>query len=862
MSLEPYRRKRNFDETPEPEPLTAEPVGPALRFVVQLHRATRLHYDFRLELDGALKSWAVPKGPSLNPADKRLAMMVEDHPLEYRNFEGIIPAGNYGAGAVIIWDEGTYRPLLSESGVGEEEMLRRGLAKGDLKFTLEGQKLHGAFGLVKIKRENEPNAWLLIKKQDGFVTTDDVTRYDHSARSNETLDSISRAPETIAEPALDLSGAKPGPMPGQLSPMLASLAEQPFDRDGWFFEIKWDGYRALAFRTDAGVRLVSRRGKDFTATYPAIAHELAGLASDAVLDGEIVVVDNDGKPHFGWLQQFGQSTQGLLIYYVFDILHLGGYDLRPLPLRRRREILASVLRPTPHVRISEAFEARGSDLFRAAGLRDLEGIIAKDGASPYRSGARTQEWLKLKTHQEQEAVIGGYTEPQGGRKYLGAVLLGMYEGGKLIYAGHAGTGLDDGELADLWAHLAPLATNACPFAETPKANAAVTWVRPELVGRVRFAEWTMDGHLREPVFLGLRDDVDAQTVRRERAVNSSGGNAGPTDATDSRSQPGGPVTPVERSLAPQRRYARPDASENRTLLIEGRTVRITHADKVLWPEDRITKENMIEYYRLVAPMILPYLRDRPLALHRFPNGVSGQSFFQKDMGDAPDWMETATITSEGDGRPITSVICQDEASLIHLANLACIELNPWSSRRASLDLPDYLILDLDPEAIEFEQVIRVANGVHQLLEEIDTPCYVKTSGATGLHVCVPLGARYDYDQTRQFANLVAFAVNSRLPDITSLERKPEKRQGRVYLDYLQNGRGKTIAVAYGLRPRRGAPVSTPLQWDEVRPGLDPAAFNIRSMSDRMARTADPFRAVLGPGIDMAHSLECLARVMR
>lgn len=881
MTLETYRKKRNFKQTPEPPPEGAEPAAPAgepLRFVVQKHAASHLHYDFRLELGGALKSWAVPKGPSLNPADKRLAMMVEDHPLDYRTFEGIIPEGNYGAGTVMVWDEGTYTALGATTREESEKILAEQLGKGSLKVVLRGQKLKGAFAISKMHGGKEENAWLLVKKQDDFATPQDVLLWDRSVVTGRSLDEIAEAREaewtsnrsngqederpdpgargfapavgTAAEPAailrvdgmdvsrIDLTGAIPAPLPREVKPMLATLTDEPFDREGWLFEIKWDGYRAVAELGGGEVLLYSRNMLSYNERYESIVRDLRTLEFDAVIDGEVVVLDEAGRPQFKLLQNWLNDGAGQLVYYVFDIIYLQGYDLCNLPLLRRKAILKAILPELPHVRWSDYIEHHGRALYDSARQHDLEGVIAKDTASQYRSGDRTEDWLKVKTHLQQSAVICGFTEPRGGRKDLGALILGVYEetpDRELVYIGHTGGGFTQAELAYVKERLEPYVVKKSPFKDAPPTNAPPTWTRPELVCDVKFAEWSKDGMMRQPIFIGLRDDIEPQSVCRE--------------------------LPVPLAKAVKRRYKRKE-DKPEEITVDGHKLTITNPDKLYWPDEGLTKRDLISYYRGIAPLILPYLVDRPESLHRFPNGINGESFFQKDVGgQVPEWVQTISLGEE-DGDPEEYLICQDEATLVLMANMGCIEVNPWNSRRQNLNKPDYLVIDLDPLDIAFVEVIRAAQEVHRVFEAAEMPNYVKTSGATGLHIYVPLEAKYSYDQVREFGRLVAYLVNDRLPETTSVERSPEKRKGKIYLDFLQNRRGQTMATVYSLRPRSGAPVATPLLWEEVVPGMTPAHFNIRTLPDRLAKHGDLFKPVLGEGIDLAESLQRLEKVTK
>lgn len=845
MSLKTYRDKRRFNETPEPRGKTEHESG-SLRFVVQKHHASRLHYDFRLEIDGVLKSWAVPKGPSLDPADRRLAMMVEDHPLDYRTFEGIIPPGNYGAGRVIVWDEGTYA-VNGDGRAANEREARAGLAAGRLSFVMHGHKLRGEFTLIKLQR-GEKNAWLLMKKRDEFATNNDVTADERSVRSGRTLVEVDRispppgfagggqggektlagkrarsrtqaaSPRKAEGRAKSISG-----MPRSVRPMLATLIDESFDRDGWFFEVKWDGYRAIAEVGRDAVRLYSRNHTPFETKFAPIVDSLWKLDHEAVLDGEIVVLDDEGRSRFQLLQNYQKTGRGNLIYYVFDLLYLDGEDLRSRPLSERKKLLRQIVgRKQGKIRFSDHVEKTGIKFFDAAIDRGLEGIIGKDGASAYKEGKRTGAWVKIKTRQRQEAIIGGFTAPRGRRVEIGALVLGVHEGPDLVYIGHTGGGLDDAALADLRQRLEPLVRDTCPFKKAPKTNAPVRWVEPQLVCEVEFQEWTEDGRMRQPIFIGLREDKPARQVRREKPA------------------------------------PRPDAESDRK---SADGPKLTNLDKVYWPKEGYTKGDLIEYYREVAPLILPHLRDRAMSLHRHPDGIEGESFFQKDVSKhpPPEWVETATIPTDSGRKNITYVVCQDERTLLYLANLGCIELNPWLSRIDRADKPDLLVIDLDPEDSPFSRVIETAIAVHKLLDRAGAENLCKTSGKRGMHICIPLGAKYSYGVARQFAEVVANVVNRQLPKTTSVVRSPAKRQKLVYLDYLQNARGQTIAAPYSVRPAPGATVSTPLHWREVRRRLDPTKFTMHTIPRRLDKVGDLWKPINGRGVDL---LECLERLNR
>lgn len=832
MNLIEYHRKRNFNSTPEPAGEETE-SSPGLRFVVQKHHASRLHYDFRLEMGGALKSWAVPKGPSLNPSDKRLAMMVEDHPLEYADFEGVIPAGNYGAGTVMVWDRGTYEPPADKGIEDSESFFRQEVHKGHLSFVLHGQKLKGEFSLVKMADRGE-NAWLLIKKSDEHATGEDVLFRDRSVLSGRSMEEIAASKKRWhgKDSPFDFTGAVRAEMPHGVSPMLATEADAPFDREGWLFEIKWDGYRAIAEVSDQGIEIYSRRQQSFNKDFPAVISALEQLEHEAVLDGEVVVLDEAGRSHFQLLQNYKRTrvAEGRLVYYVFDLLWLDGYDLRSLPLRQRKQMLKEMLQGQADVRYSDHIEGAGVKFYEMVREQGLEGVLAKNAESPYREAKRTRDWLKVKTCLRQEAVIAGYTEPKGGRKYFGAVILGVYDkDGELVYVGHTGGGFSDRSLKEVHEKLQPLIQEKPPFTIPPKTNAPATWVKPQLVCEVKFQEWTDGGHMRKPIFLGMREDKDPGHVHWEMPK------------------------PLDEILPETELAAEPG--------MPGTRVKLTNLDKTYWPREGYTKGDLLEYYSNISSVILPYLTDRPESLHRHPDGIEGESFFQKNVDVAPAWVKTIPIRSESEGREINYLVCQDIDTLLYIANMGCIEINPWNSRHTSLDSPDYLVVDLDPEGISFDAVIETALKTKEVLDNIQVPNYCKTSGATGLHIYVPLGAKYTYKQARDFTHVVVSLVHQALPDTTSLERMPDKRQNRVYLDYLQNRRAQTLAAPYSVRPRPGAPVSAPLQWSEVKTGLNPASFTIRTIGERLERLGDLWQPVVGPGMDMSKALAKLAETM-
>ncbi len=811
MGLKKYHAKRDFKQTPEPKGKESPKRAHTLEFVVQEHHARQLHYDFRLELDGVLKSWAVPKGPSMNPHDHHLAIQTEDHPFAYRKFEGEIPKGNYGAGTVIIWDKGTYEPRQESAHQSTE--IRKGLKAGHLTFILHGKKLNGEFALIKFHGSEEKDAWLLVKKGDESASSEDIMHKDRSVISGKKVDEIG------------LASAPKVRMPHHIIPMLCTLVDAPFSKPDWFFELKWDGYRAIGTKEGSKIELYSRNGLDFEPKYPPVAEGLRALKNDVVLDGEIVVVDDKGHPHFEWLQSWVKTKNGELRYYVFDILWLDGRDLRDLPLRERKKILKGLLPKKSVFFFSDDILEHGEDLFEQAQKHGLEGIVAKRADSPYRMGERGQDWLKIKTHLRQETVICGFTEPRGSRKFLGSLLLGVYEKGQLTYVGHSGGGFATSEMKDLRKKLDKIERTTSPFANSPKVTETTHWVEPKLVCEVSFSEWTKEGSMRQPKFEGMRDDKAPKNVHKEQAV------------------------------APAAIHHKKDDH----VQIAGSKVQFTHLDKIFWPDHNYTKGDLISYYQSVAKIMLPYLKDRPESLNRHPNGVADAGFFHKDVNfKLPLFAKSTKMYSESTREDIHFLLCNNADTLLYMAQLGCIEINPWNSRTNKPEHPDWAVIDLDPEGVDFKTVITVAQTVHQVCDEWDIPAYPKTSGKTGIHIFIPLGAKYTYDQARQFAQLIALEVNKRLPKITSVERSPEKRHHRVYLDYLQNSKGQTLAAPYSVRPTKDATVSTPLHWNEVTPKLKPTDFTIKNMGARLKKHGDLWAPVLKKGVDLKKLLKKLS----
>jgi bifunctional non-homologous end joining protein LigD len=768
VSLREYERKRDRRKTPEP--FGGKGRGKAPIFVVQRHDARRLHYDFRLERNGALASWAVPKGVPLEPGQQHLAVHVEDHPLDYATFEGEIPKGEYGAGTVEIWDSGTYE-LVEEK------------PNGGLTVRLHGKKLEGTWSLVPAHLSGDEKNWLILRKRD------------------------------------EAAPARSGPRRAY-APMLATPADaKEMPRvDGWEYEIKWDGYRIVSRVAGGEVEMRTRKNQDYTERFTNVARELvkALKTPDCVVDGEVCALDEDGRPSFSAMQQAKTGTP--IVYYVFDVLEVDGAPTVDLPLRERRERLLKLLdRRNRTVKFSESFDD-GRALYEAAKQQRLEGIMGKRIDSPYLPGKRSRDWLKFKTHGEQEFVIAGYTRGKGRREWsFGSLVLGVYGPEGLEWVGNVGTGFDDAEIDRLLKKLRPLERKESPFAKPTKMPRVrkddVVWVEPKLVAEASFAEWTHDGRLRAPVYLGLREDKDAREVRRELPE-----------------QPDTPIPDVVRK--------------------GNRVLRLSNLDKPFWPEEGITKGDLLAYYRDVARVVIPHVRDRPFTMKRYPDGWQGKFFFQKDAPRGmPDWIPTMNIEVTTRDRPrqrrrIDAPLVNDELALLWMVNMGCIDLNTWYSRVDKLDRPDFVLFDLDPSPdVGFRETVQVALLVKEALDALELQSFPKTSGADGIHVLVPVARRHTYDDTRQFSEIIARALASTHRGLVTTEWTKSKRRG-VLIDANQNGEGKTIASVYSVRPKEGAPVSTPLRWEELNESLDPGAFTMDVVRQRIEEHGDLYEGVL------------------
>jgi bifunctional non-homologous end joining protein LigD len=945
-----YRRKRDFKQTPEP---SGDPIGRAdsgrsawdllphgHRFCVQKHRATRMHFDFRLEHDGVLLSWAIPRGPTLDPSKKRLAVHTEDHPVDYGEFEGVIPSG-YGAGTVMLWDIGTFE-WIKESA----EDLERSRVRGDVKFRLTGTKISGEFALIHIGERGRQYGgssdgtknWLMLKKRDSSVVPGfEAIDLDVSVKTGRSLAEIAsegggdpremrraRARGEAVAQAPAAASAEPARPP---APMLATPLDKPFSREGWIFELKYDGIRAMVSVAGDAVRITGRRGGDETSRYPEAKAIRAGIrARQAVVDGELAVLDAEGRPSFERLQQrinVGRESDARRIaadhpvtFIAFDLLQLEGRDMLTTELRIRKKTLRETIVDSPHILFAEHVERDGIALFEVARTSGVEGIVGKRADSLYRPGLRTPDWVKIKSWRSQSCAIAGYTAGRGRRtSQLGALILAVLKDGKLVHCGQVGTGFDEKTLRDIKERLAPLVVPTCQLEKTPKTSEPATWVKPELVCEVRYSEWTNEGMLRHPAFRTLRPDQTIEDTQREntkskieaaQSVEASGNErmraaqspsdeapsprgrgrgsgqklspgAGADETISARKSPGGSVGSSvagvlgDEDASPSRNTDRPketkrggdegtpprqDPDVNSSLEIlrtlhgnarwevAGRRLPLTNLDKVLWPADGLTKRDMIEYYVSMAPYMLPYLRDRPLSMQVFPDGIDGKSFWRKDKPEhAPQWIDSWTYHGE---KTKTYIVVNEIATLAWVANAGVIDLHPWHSRIDEPNEPDWAVFDLDPfEPATFQDVINIAKLVKAALDHYAMHGVIKTSGQTGLQIYVPVRRGPDYSAVRHWVEEVGRAIDQAAPGRVSWEWAVAKRTGRIRIDYTQNIINKTLAAPYSLRPAPGAPVSTPIAWEELDdPELRPDRWTIATIAQRVAERGDLFAPVL------------------
>ncbi len=899
-SLDRYAAKRTFTRTPEP-PAAAAPArtGPLL-FVVQKHAARRLHYDFRLELDGVLKSWAVPKGPSLDPHDKRMAVEVEDHPFDYASFEGVIPAKQYGAGNVIVWDCGVYSPDEDQKysftdRAEAEARVRAGLAAGKLSFLLRGEKLKGSFALVKTASGNQ---WLLIKHRDRFAQTNDVLARHASVLSGVSLDELTPVNVPPRLPATLLAPTGPAEaLPKQLKPMLAEVGEAARSNPQWRYEPKLDGYRVIAFVQGSAVQLQSRRGLDLTACFPELAADLAAQAAgQMILDGEIVALDAAGRPSFNALQNRAQLKTAAeiaaaqrdtpVVLVCFDLLHFAGLNLGAAPYRDRRRYLAQCLLPSRHLQLVHVSE-NAEQLYAAALSQGFEGIIAKRLDSVYQAGRRSRAWLKIKAARSAEFVIGGYTRGQGAREPLGALLLGFWEGKSLRYAGHVGSGLNDEVIGALLKRAAKLKRRNSPFADPPPLHRPTHWLKPQLVAEVTFSEWTPGGALRAPVFVRLREDIAPGSVAKP--AGDAAARAAPLAATTrgAGAAAPAPVTNTAASEAAAVLQQLDDPANRMDLAVGGARIKLTNLDRVYWPVEprtrlrATTKRDLIRYLAGVARFMLPHLADRPLTMIRMPEGINGERFFQKHWAQAlPEFVESVTVFSEHKDGKHRYLLANNLPTLLWLGQVGTLEFHVWHSRAqlepeaagaktdyasslaalesSILNYPDYLVFDIDPyiysgkEAKGAEPELnkrgfavgkRVAFWLRALLKQMSLEAIVKTSGKTGLHVFVPIERTVTFDEARHICETVGRHVMRAHPKDITMDWAVEKRTGKIFIDYNMNVRGKTLNVAYSPRGVPGAPVSMPLSWEELE-AAEPMDFTINNVPARLEKTGDRWHDVL------------------
>jgi bifunctional non-homologous end joining protein LigD len=884
-SLSEYSAKRTFAATPEPPPKVSAPAAGPLLFVVQQHSARRLHYDFRLECDGVLKSWAVPKGPALDPSEKRLAVQTEDHPYDYASFEGVIPPGQYGAGEVIVWDCGVYSPDEDDATwfhdrARAEREVREGLEKGKLSVLLRGEKLKGSFALVRTK---DAKQWLLIKHKDRFAVASDVTAQDRSVLSGAAVEELKVVPAHRIPASQLVPSGRVEPMPASLAPMLAETGNALLQGAQWMWEPKLDGYRVLAFVGKDGVKLRSRRGLELSKHFPRLAAELEKQAvAGMILDGELVAFDATGKPSFAALQDRAQlktereiaaaDRNVPVVFYCFDLLHFAGIDLRNAAYRDRRRYLSECLLPSPLVQLVYASED-GAALQAAALAGGFEGVVGKRKDSRYEAGRRSTAWIKVKPTLTGDFVVGGYTRGKGSRAPLGALLVGYWGGGKkpgrLHYASHVGSGFDERTLAQMKERLEPLRVERSPFVEEPALNAPTTWVEPKTVVELAFQNWTEDGSLRAPVFQRLREDIDPRAIRRSQSAPQ------PSPPTSAR-------TPVDEIVAQLE-----STKTAFTLAVGPHRIKLTHLERVYWPanpalkQPALTKRDLLRYFAQASPFILPHLADRPLTMIRMPEGIRGERFFQKHWEqERPEFVEKITVFSGHKDEQHDYLLCNNLPTLLWLAQSGTLEFHVWHSRAkpgpdakskstdyassleslegSVLNYPDYVVFDIDPyiysgneapgaepelNTVAFEKGKEVAFWLRELLLGMGLEPIVKTSGKTGLHVFVPIRRTLDFDAARHVSELTGRHLMRLHPKDVTLEWSVPKRTGKIFMDYNMNVRGKTLNVAYSPRGEPGAPVSMPLAWEDLA-GAHPLDFRITNVPQLLAQTGDRWRDAL------------------
>jgi bifunctional non-homologous end joining protein LigD len=868
MSLTKYKEKRSFDKTPEPT--GGKPTGSPLKFVVQKHHASHLHYDFRLEMRGVLKSWAVPKGPSMNPDDKRLAMMVEDHPWDYRDFEGIIPEG-YGAGTVIVWDEGTYEPVEKQADkkVSEKYLLNQ-LFKGQISFILKGKKLKGEFTLVKSTGRGE-NAWLLIKKKDRYALKTDITKKDKSVKSGKNLEQVKETSSTIwqshrppkaksknskiktSKETIDINAliksGKKSAMPTHVKPMLCTLVKEPANEPGYIYEVKWDGYRLISYVNKSKVSIKSRSGLDYTQKYPPLVKALKELKINVVLDGEAIVMNEQSVPDFNALQNFnGHDTA--IYYYVFDLLWVNGYNIMQLPLLERKTILKAILKDNDVIRYSDDFED-GAALFKQMEKMDMEGIVAKKADSPYREDERSNNWLKMPTIKRQEFVIGGWAESDRARSFK-SLLFGAYnKKGEFEWIGRSGGGYKEKEMPGILSKLKKLEIKSSPFVNNvlDTKGAVVHYVKPQLVANFSFATWTNTGRIRKPAtFLGFRNDKKAKEVVREIAKdvqvleNEIGKDVSKVKSKESK------IKNTVGGTGEDSNWKKIDAvkiTSSDVFNIEECEIEITNVEREIWKG--INKAELIQYYHNISKYILPYIKNRPQSLHIKPLNAYSEGFYIKDMeGRQPDCADIYTDIRKhkkaGKRDVIEYLVCNNEATLLYMINLGCVDVNPWTSTIDNPTEPGYIVIDLDPSDDDFKKVIETAKAAKELFESKRLKSLVKTSGKSGMHILLPCSG-FDFTAARTIAQKVCDEINKLVPSFTTTEISVSQRGKKLYIDPNQNDYADTIAAPYCARPNKVPTVSTPIDWKEIKDSLYPSDFTIKNILERVKKKGDLFKGL-------------------
>ncbi len=902
--LKEYNSKRNFKKTPEPSGKAPSKSQGALKYVIQKHAARRLHYDFRLEIDGVLVSWAVPKGPALDPSEKRLAVQTEDHPMDYGDFEGVIPKGEYGGGEVIVWDNGTYTPdeegQLSWHNRDEaQQRMREGFKKGKISIFLEGSKLRGSWTLIKLKKTEKE--WLLIKHSDQFSRPDkDPTDDDKSVLTGRTLVDVKagKAGKKIQPQKLEMGKAKR--FPTSLKPMTASLADKPFNKEGWVFEPKMDGIRAIAFIQDGAVTLKSRNDLDLTRQFPNIAASLANYKGDFVLDGEIIALNEKGRPSFQHLQQrsglnrsktHNSENQAPIFYYIFDIIYCQGRSLEDEVLTERRRTLIEQIKPTQNIRIIEQFDTDGESAYEACVANELEGVVGKRTDSTYEVGRRSKNWLKVKSTSSAEFLICGYTEGTGSRNHtFGSLLLGMHdEHGKLVYVGGVGTGFDDKKLTALMKMMKPLIISKCPFGKKPPGKLNPTWVKPEIIAEIKFAEWTQDKILRAPVFLRLRDDINSDEVKPTPVVETRNLKAVKLQKPKARAKSSS--TEEEDSMTAEILEQLETDKEKLELEVEGNKIPFSNLNKVFWPAtsttEAVTKRDYAIYLAQVAPYLLPHLKDRILTMVRFPNGIAQGRFYQKHWEHKlPPFVETVRHFTEHAGFDQDFLVCNNLSTLLWLAQIADLELHTSHTRNnpepegsslprdytgdvktleaSLLNYPDYMVIDLDPYTYSgkekkgeepelhekgFKQACHVARWVKDLLDSLKIEAFIKTSGRTGLHIYVPIVRTIDYPSVRMLSEIIGKQILKEHPEDVTMDWTIVKRTGKVFLDHNMNARSKTLGSIYSPRIAPEATISTPIEWSELG-HVYPHDFTMRSVPKRLKEKGDLWADILAHKNDL------------